>query len=69
MGGLFDEIGPCKINEDYATTELNPNSWNNVSNLLFLSQPVGVGFSYGSKVDLLLSYRGNAAPNGPTARH
>ncbi|KAK5943830.1 hypothetical protein PMZ80_003111 [Knufia obscura] len=54
MGGLFDEIGPCKINEDYATTELNPNSWNNVSNLLFLSQPVGVGFSYGSKLDIEL---------------
>lgn len=43
------ELGPCNITEDLVT-QLNPYGWNEVSNMLFLSQPLGVGFSYGSKV-------------------
>jgi carboxypeptidase C (cathepsin A) len=43
--GLFEENGPCSIADDL-TAVYNPYSWNNVSNMLYISQPVGTGFSY-----------------------
>ena len=33
MIGLFQENGPCRINNDSKTVSLNPNSWNNVANM------------------------------------
>ncbi|GKT76086.1 serine carboxypeptidase [Colletotrichum tofieldiae] len=44
--GLLEENGPCLVNEDSKTTRLNPWSWNNEVNLLYIDQPTQVGFSY-----------------------
>ncbi len=44
------EHGPCNVTEDLVS-QLNPYSWNEASNMIYLSQPLGVGFSYGSKVE------------------
>ncbi|KAJ5313840.1 uncharacterized protein N7443_000724 [Penicillium atrosanguineum] len=43
--GMFEELGPCHINEKHESY-VNPHSWNEVSNMLFISQPLGTGFSY-----------------------
>ncbi|KIM43509.1 hypothetical protein M413DRAFT_68801 [Hebeloma cylindrosporum] len=48
MIGLFQENGPCTVNADGATTTLNPFSWNNISNMIYIDQPIGTGFSFGT---------------------
>ncbi|KAI9793675.1 MAG: hypothetical protein M1816_007570 [Peltula sp. TS41687] len=44
--GLLEENGPCFINDDSNSTRLNPWSWNNEVNMLYIDQPVQVGYSY-----------------------
>lgn len=46
MMGLFQENGPCMIANDSKSTILNPWSWNNEVNMLYIDEPVQVGFSY-----------------------
>ncbi|KAK7919892.1 hypothetical protein PG985_007914 [Apiospora marii] len=46
MMGLLEENGPCRVANDTQTTYLNPWSWNNEVNMLYLDQPNQVGFSY-----------------------
>ncbi|EOQ99452.1 hypothetical protein E3P92_02614 [Wallemia ichthyophaga] len=44
--GLLTELGPCNIANDGQSTTYNDYSWNNNANLLFLDQPINVGYSY-----------------------
>ncbi|KJZ77072.1 hypothetical protein HIM_03393 [Hirsutella minnesotensis 3608] len=46
MMGLLQENGPCMVLEDSKSTELNPWSWNNEVNMLYIDEPNQVGFSY-----------------------
>lgn len=46
MLGLFQEIGPCLVNEHGNGTIHNSWSWSRNSSLLFVDQPADVGFSY-----------------------
>lgn len=45
--GLLFELGPCSIRNEGKNTTHNPHSWNAHSNMIFLDQPVNVGYSYG----------------------
>jgi carboxypeptidase C (cathepsin A) len=44
--GLLQENGPCIVNTDSKSTSLNPWSWNNEVNMLYIDEPNQVGFSY-----------------------
>uniref|UniRef100_A0A7S2REC6 Carboxypeptidase n=1 Tax=Mucochytrium quahogii TaxID=96639 RepID=A0A7S2REC6_9STRA len=44
---LFAENGPCHVNEHGDGTINNQYSWNERSNMIYIDQPGGTGFSYG----------------------
>ncbi|KAG6854174.1 hypothetical protein C0991_009826 [Blastosporella zonata] len=44
--GLLFELGPCRVANEGQNTTFNPHSWNNNANIIFLDQPVNVGYSY-----------------------
>ncbi|RDW94562.1 hypothetical protein BP5796_00325 [Coleophoma crateriformis] len=48
---VMGEGGPCLISDDYNTTTLNPWSWNNEVNMLYIDQPVQTGFSYDTLIN------------------
>lgn len=46
MLGLFQEHGPCRINNDTRTVSRNPYSWNEYANIIYIDQPVGGAFLF-----------------------
>lgn len=44
--GLLFELGPCNVADKGKNTTHNPYGWNTKANIVFLDQPVNVGFSY-----------------------
>jgi len=48
---LLSENGPCSVNEDGASTKVNPYSWTESAHVLWLDQPADVGYSYGQGND------------------
>lgn len=48
MIGLFQENGPCHFVDNETEPSLNPYSFNEFANMLYVDQPIGTGFSYGN---------------------
>jgi len=50
------ENGPCLVKSDGNATSINPFSFNNHVNMLYIDQPVQTGFSYDSLINGTLDY-------------
>ena len=46
---MLGENGPYIVQEDLSL-KINPNSWNSNATVLWIDQPAGSGFSYGSYI-------------------
>ncbi|PGG97725.1 hypothetical protein GX51_07169 [Blastomyces parvus] len=75
MTGLFQEVGPCEAVEtsrDCIGTRAREWGWDRASNLLFIDQPVQVGFSYdglrNGLLDLLSSSYSFPPSPGPSGQ-
>jgi len=56
MMGALEELGPCFVGPDSKSTVHNPWAWNSEVNMLFLDQPVQVGFSYDTPTNFSMRY-------------
>lgn len=70
MVGLFQEVGPCQvveIDEDTLGTIAREWGWDRSSNILFVDQPVQVGFSYDVVTNMSLNLLDEVLFTNPTS--
>ncbi|KAJ2689454.1 hypothetical protein IWW39_001479 [Coemansia spiralis] len=48
--GALMELGPCRVMEGGESTKDNAYGWNDKAHVIFLDQPLNVGYSYGKDV-------------------
>ncbi|BFZ06703.1 hypothetical protein BsWGS_09742 [Bradybaena similaris] len=46
LDGFLTEHGPFRVKDDGISLEPNPYAWNQITNMIYLEAPAGVGFSY-----------------------
>ncbi|KAI8060604.1 Alpha/Beta hydrolase protein [Gongronella butleri] len=51
LGSLFTEVGPCRVDSSGQEATFNDYTWTHATNILFLDQPAGTGFSKGTRVN------------------
>ncbi|KAF8323717.1 serine carboxypeptidase [Clavulina sp. PMI_390] len=62
--GLFMENGPCRVNEHGNATSHHKYAWNDRANIVFIDQPVNVGFSYADhSIDVMTTVEAARAIN------
>lgn len=69
MVGLLQENGPCFVNGDSETTSLNPWSWNNEVNMLYIDEPNQVGFSFDTPTNCTVDIAGESGPKPADFSH
>jgi carboxypeptidase C (cathepsin A) len=66
MIGLWQELGPCGVDSN-GNVYNNPYSWSNASNMIFIDQPVMVGFSYSEAIPGYIDPNSNQLVQLPSA--
>lgn len=64
--GATSDGGPCYVQSDSNSTESNPWSWSENSNMLYVDQPVTAGFSYSEAVESTWNLLWNGPDDTPT---